>query len=185
MVDGPVTGVVGGLALITFGRALILDRVHEVRLALALGLLAGALGVAVLRWSTLDLAALRGAQAVLGPTLLVGPAETAAACIAAAVGGAIALGAWLEESAPEGAPLRALPLPEALVGSASLAAAFWGPAPRGMNLGDLMVAVAAIALFAGVGVGVAIGLRRMGPRSVWAAVIVGATAVGVAAGLLV
>ncbi|MDQ3963504.1 MAG: hypothetical protein M3277_06280 [Actinomycetota bacterium] len=179
VVDGPVIGVVGGLALVTFGRSLTLDRVHEVRFALALAILAGAIGAAVLRWGTLELNELRGVQAVLGPTLLVGPATTAAACIAAAVGGILALGAWMEEGSTEG-----LPLLEAGVGSAALTAAFWGPAPRGLHLGDLALTAGAILVTAGLAVGVALALRRVGPRLVWAAVGLAGATVAVAVGSL-
>lgn len=180
VVDGPVTGVIGGLALITFGRALVLDRVHEVRLAAALAVLAGGVGIAVLRWGTLDLPELHGVQAVLGPTLLVGPLRSAVACSAAALAGVVALGAWLTESTPE----TGTPIPEALVGSTVLTAVFWGPGPRGVHVGDVAVVVLAVGVTATAAIGLALGLRRSGEGLVTAAVVISALAVVGAAGLL-
>lgn len=201
VVAGPVTGVIGGLALVTFGRALTLDRVHEVRFALALAVLAGAIGIAVLRWGTLDLDDLRGVQAVLGPTVLVGPERAAAACIAAACGGILALGAWLEEGSPQGTRPnerpdpegtgrvpgtvdKGLPIPETIIGSAALALAFWGPAPRGLHLGDFAVTVGATVVVGVAAAGVALGLRRMGPRFVWATIGLAGATVAAAAALI-
>lgn len=180
VVDGPVTGVFGGLALITFGRALVVDRIHEVRLAAALAVLAGGVGIAVLRWDSLEIEALRGVQAVLGPTLIVGPEQSATACIAAACGGVVALGVWVAEMSPQGR----IPGVELTVGSAALAAVFWGPSPRGIHAGDLGIVLLAVAATALAGLGLAVGLRRLGPRLLTAAVILAAGAVAAAAGLL-
>ena len=180
VVDGPVTGVIGGLALITFGRALVVDRIHEVRLAAALAVLAGGVGIAVLRWGTLELEALRGVQGVLGPTLLVGPEKSAGACIAAACGGVAALGVWVAEMSPQGR----IPVVELTVGSAALAAVFWGPSPRGFHAGDLGVVLLAVTTTALASLVLAVGLRRLGPRPLTGVVLLAGGAVAAAAGLL-
>ena len=94
IVPGAVMSLVGGLALITFGRALMLDRVTTALSGAALAVAAGALGVAALRWGTLSLSELVGAQSVLGPTITVGP-EVAAVSSAVALGAAlVAVSAW-------------------------------------------------------------------------------------------
>lgn len=94
IVPGPVVAVVGGLALITFGRSLLLERRAATLAAGALAVVAAALGVGALRWGTLDLVELRGVQAVLGPTLWVGPQRVAVASGIAAVGALLALSVW-------------------------------------------------------------------------------------------
>jgi len=97
LVPGPLVSVVGGLALVTFGRALLLPEASARRSVLSLAVLAGALGVGALRWGTLDLPELRGVQSVLGPTILIGPEAAAIACGLALGGGLVGLGAWLLE----------------------------------------------------------------------------------------
>jgi hypothetical protein len=94
LVPGPVVAAVGGLALITFGRSLLLERRAATLAAGALAVVAAALGVGALRWGTLDLVELRGVQAVLGPTLWVGPQQVALASGIAAGGALLALGVW-------------------------------------------------------------------------------------------
>ena len=94
LVPGPIVAVVGGLALITFGRSLLLGRVPATFAALAIAVVAAALGVGALRWSTLSLDDLRGAQAVLGPTLSVGPERAAVASFLATGAAVLALGVW-------------------------------------------------------------------------------------------
>jgi hypothetical protein len=102
LVPGPVVAVVGALGLITFGRALLLDRRQALASSAALAVTAGALGVGALRWGTLELAGLRGAQSVLGPTVLVGPDQVALASGLALGGALLALGAWLAVPSPRG-----------------------------------------------------------------------------------
>ena len=94
IVPGPIVAALGGLALITFGRSLLLDRSGATLAALALAVVGGALGVGALRWSTLDLIELRGVQAVLGPTLWVGPDRVALAAGIASGAALLALGVW-------------------------------------------------------------------------------------------
>ena len=94
IVPGAVMSLVGGLALITFGRALMLDRMTTALSGAALAIAAGALGVGALRWGTLSLSELVGAQSVLGPTIIVGP-EVSAVSSGVALGAAlVAVAAW-------------------------------------------------------------------------------------------
>lgn len=101
-VDGPVLGPIGGIGLITMGRALVTPPGSWLLGVGSFGVVAAASGVAALRWGTLGLADLRGAQGVLGPAVLVEPVGLAAACIAAAGGGLLALGLWAVEPGPGG-----------------------------------------------------------------------------------
>jgi hypothetical protein len=94
LVPGPIVAVVGGLALITFGRSLLLDRAGAAYAAAAVAVVAASLGVGALRWSTLSLDELRGVQEVLGPTLWVGPERVALAAGIAAGAAVLALGVW-------------------------------------------------------------------------------------------
>ena len=103
VVDGPIVAVVGALALITFGRALVTPTGTELIGPLAFAVVAGATGVVALRWSSLDLAAIRGVQAVLGPSVAVGPSEVAAALGVALAAGVVAAGLWLADDLPDGA----------------------------------------------------------------------------------
>lgn len=102
IVDGPVLGAVGGLALITLGRGLLTPRSTYLLGIGAFAVLAGASGVIALRWATLDLADLRGLHGVLGPSLAVQPPLMAAACAAAALCGLVATALWLAEPGPTG-----------------------------------------------------------------------------------
>ncbi|MDQ3940307.1 MAG: hypothetical protein M3238_03035, partial [Actinomycetota bacterium] len=101
LVPGPIVAVVGGLALITFGRVVFVDRISSAVAAAALAVIAGALGIGALRWGTLELAGLVGAQSVLGPTVLVGPTAAAVAAGVALVAALGALGVWLTAMPPE------------------------------------------------------------------------------------
>ena len=91
MVPGPVIAVVGALALVTFGRILLAPRVEAALDAAALALFSAALLAGALRWGTLDLAEIRGAQTVLGPTVLLGPLDLAIAVCVTAGAGVLAL----------------------------------------------------------------------------------------------
>jgi hypothetical protein len=94
LVPGPIFAVVGGLALITFGRSLLLDRTGGVLAASALSVAAAALGVGALRWETVALEELRGVQSVLGPSVAVGPEDVALSSAIAAGAAVVALGVW-------------------------------------------------------------------------------------------
>lgn len=101
VVDGPVLGAVGGLALVTLGRGLTAPRAFFLLVVGGFAVLAGSSGVVALRWATLDLADLRGLHGVLGPSLVVGPPLLAGACAAGALGGLGAAAVWLSHSGPD------------------------------------------------------------------------------------
>jgi hypothetical protein len=126
-VPGPLVAAVGGLALMTLGRCLTLDRGAQALSAAGLAVVAGAVGVTGLRWDTLDLSGLRSVQAVLGPTLLVGPTAGALASIAAAVAATVALALWLGARPARGAWQWAWAILETLAMGLCLVTAFWGP----------------------------------------------------------
>lgn len=137
LVQGPLLAVAGGLALVTLGRCAASRGSEDLLLGAALAVLGGALLVGGLRWETLDLAQLRGAQAVLGPTVLVDPSGAAAACWLATLAAVAALAVWLatarriDEGVP-GPPARVLWYAEALVGALAIVTVFWGASiPRG------------------------------------------------------
>jgi hypothetical protein len=133
---GPVVAVVGGLGLITFGRALTADRLHGAFLGATLAILAGVLGVPALRWGALDLGGIRGVQAFFGPTVLVEPVSAAAASWVAAICGLVAVAMWI------GPPPRLRSLDslmwvfEAGLASFAIVTAFWGEAIVGWGEGS-------------------------------------------------
>ncbi len=168
LVAGPLVAVVGGLALITFGRALLLDRVPAARSALALAVVAGALGVAALRWGSLDLVELRGVQSVLGPTILVGPTAAAAAGCVAGAAGLLALSSWLFEvrAASRGALIWTVV--EAGVWSLALVTVFFDPARsalQGAGLGGAAIEIGrwlgAVVVVGGLGFGLGLLHQRL------------------------
>lgn len=128
LVDGPIVAVVGALGLVALGRAIALSRVQAPAAGLAFAILAGALGVAALRWGALGLTSLRGAQAVLGPTVTVGPPAVAAAAGVAGLAAAAAAGIWLSDPSPRGRAAVVLHALEIAVAAFAIATAFWGPA---------------------------------------------------------
>lgn len=167
-VAGPLVAAVGGLALMTFGRCLSLGRGAQVLSASGLAVIAGAVGVTGLRWGTLDLSGLRSAQAVLGPTLLVGPTAGALASIAAAGAATVALALWLSARPSQSAWQWGWATLEALAIALCVVTAFWGPkvlagadVESSETMRDAGMWVAAIALCLGVGVGGALALRAV------------------------
>jgi hypothetical protein len=167
--EGPVMMSIGALALITFGRGLVVDRSHEALAGGALAVIAGAIGVVALRWGTFDLGEIRGAQGVLGPSLSIGPQETAIAVGVAAGAGLVALIVWLGEAPVTDAGLRWLWPAEALCGALALVTAFWGPALRGLEPIDLLTWSVTVGTTTVVGVLGGRLVRRV-PRSVvWSA----------------
>ena len=190
-VRGPLPAVVGGLALLTLGRCAAASGSDDLVLGGALAAIGGALLVGALRWETLDLARLRGAQAVLGPTVLVDPQGAAAASWIAAVAGAAALAVWLAtvrraDSKVGGGLVQGLWLGEAALGAFALVTVFWGGSvPRGsfggtdgaLALGEWAVAIAAVA---GAAVAGAAYLARFPSRRGWVVVSSGAGVAGAA-----
>ena len=129
--DGPVVALVAGIGLMVLGRSLIQSGSDVLVSAIALSVFAGGLGVAALRWNTLQIGTLRGAQAVLGPTLLVEPVPLATAAWFAAIGGALALAVWSALPAPDGRTASVFALAEAAVGALAIATVSWGPSLSG------------------------------------------------------
>lgn len=188
LVRGPLLAVVGGLALLTLGRCVGAAGSDDLFLGGSLAVLAIALQAGGFRWETLDLAQLRGAQAVLGPSLLVGPAGAAAGCWLALGAGAAALSVWLATArhADPSAPLvRGLWFAEAAVGSLALVTVFWGGSiPRGSFGGAAVLAAIGQWLLAIVVVGGAAvaGALWLGGASRWRGrVLAGAAVAAVAA----
>ncbi|MDQ4058868.1 MAG: hypothetical protein M3124_07065 [Actinomycetota bacterium] len=189
-VPGPLVAPVGGLALVTFGRCLDLDRSSQVLSAASLAVVAGAVGVTGLRWGTLDLAGLRSVQAVLGPTLLVGPMAGALASIAAAGAAIVALALWLSARPVQGAWQGAWAALETVGMSLCVVTAFWGPkvlAGADVELSETMrdagVWLGALSVCVVIGVAGALALRAlagrgaMGLMSACALVVIAAAAV--------
>ena len=188
-VPGPVMAVVGALALITFGRLLLADREEAALDAGALALLAAALLVGALRWRTFDLTEIRGAQTVLGPTLLLGPQTLAVAVGIAAGAGTVALAEW--EEFPSGGDVvdRFWWVSETLLGALALVSVFWGPEVAGPAEGSSLALT--LGSWVGVTAGVAaaallisFGLRRLGTRARAAVLLVVLIALVVATGLV-
>jgi hypothetical protein len=141
LVRGPLLAVAGGLALVTLGRCAAAKGSDDVFLGASLAVLVGALQVGGLRWETLDLARLRGAQAVLGPTVLVGPEAAATASTIAGIAAVAALAVWLAtarrtEEGVGGRAVQLVWLAEAAVGALAIVTVFWGASvPRGSFTG--------------------------------------------------
>jgi hypothetical protein len=127
LVSGPLVAALGGLALNTFGRSLRMGRAGQEFAAAGFTVVAGALGVAAIRWGTLELAELRSVQAVLGPTVLVGPEPAAIAAIIAAVAASVALGLWVAALPVKGFIQWTWTGLETLTMALALVTAFWGP----------------------------------------------------------
>jgi hypothetical protein len=192
LVSGPLVAAVGGLALNTFGRSFRMDRKGQALAAAGLAVIAGALGIAALRWGTLELAELRSVQAVLGPTVLVGPEPAAIAAIIATVAASLALCLWVAALPVQGFLGWVWTGLETLSMALALVTAFWGPkillgsgdVPSWEVLASLgpWAAAAVGVTFVGVGGGL---LARMLPESIRSGLMVGAlAALAVAAGLI-
>jgi hypothetical protein len=181
LAEGPITIVVGGLALVVLGRAPAGRWTDVLFAGVALAVVGGALGIPALRWGAFDLSELRAVQAVLGPTVLVGPPPVAAAGWVAGSAALIALGAgscpaerglgaWLWTSA------------ELVVGAIAVVSAFYGPAIEGWGtapeLGaDLGGWALASAAATGAAVLVAVATRRAPERVRWSLLVAATIAV--------
>lgn len=186
-VQGPVVSVVGGLALITFGRNILLDHRAAALSGAALAVMAASLGIAALRWGALDLGELRGVQSVLGPTMLVGPVEASVATSLAAVAALAGLAVWMSRPWPDSKLLYGWWALEAAIAGLALVTAFFEPVAlvggEGLlaALGWLGATALVVALVAGGG-----WLLRKLPAVVPAALMGGAgAAVAAAAAVLV
>lgn len=177
-VDGPLAAVVGGLALITFGRSLLLERRAAAVAALSLAVVAAALGIGALRWSTLDLGEIRGVQAVLGPTILVAPDRLALGTSLAAGASLLALALWTALGPRmDRADLLWLAA-EAFVGSLAIVTAFFAPvrllgreaASPAAEVGA-WIAAAALGALAVTGLGALLSRLSAGIRSSLAVVV--------------
>lgn len=191
LVGGSLVAAVGGLALVTFGRCLAMNRGEQAQACASLAVIAGALGVTGLRWGTLELAEIRSVQAVLGPTLLVGPELEAGATIVTALAAALALALWLASDPGHGVAGRAWTGAETAVAALALVTAFWGPkilTPGSAGGAETAVGalgwVVATGLVMMVALGGSLGIGSLGPRS-RAALTVGCVGALLGAGLLV
>lgn len=176
--------VLAGLSLAALGRALgAADRNSLVLIGISLAVLCAAVVALSLRWNTLDAASVRGTQAVLGPTLLVGPTSVAAGAWVATIAATLAIGVWVAAQ-PWDSDIRerSVSLGELFVVALAVAVPAWGPVAAGdpdMGIGLLGVLVAT-AIIAASGFGMAELVR--GKKLVW--VPAGAATAGVIAGAL-
>ena len=136
MVPGPLIAPVGGFALIALGRGVVARHASSALGASAWAVIALGASVGALRWGTSSLDAIRGAQAVLGPTVLIDPREAAIGAGLAAGGGTVALSLWLAALRPGGRWAALWSFFEAVMGALLLATAFWGPAVVARGVGD-------------------------------------------------
>src|SRR5688572_7017608 len=95
LVPGPLVAAIGGVGVITFGRLIVVDKRWAAIGAFAFGIITLAALAGALRWGTSSLDAIRGAQAVLGPTLTVEPQDAAIGAGLAAGAGTLGLALWL------------------------------------------------------------------------------------------
>ena len=190
LTPGSLPFVIGGLALVTFGRTLEAPRHSDIPVAaLAVGIVAVALGLGALRWGSLDLDDLRGAQAVLGPTLLVGPGAALAASCLAAGAALVALAAWFDVRRIGNRWELAWSIFETAVATFALATVFWGPRiVAGDDAADFAKDAGLWAAVVVCGAGIVFGLAWLiRPRSVlvrWLLLAVAATAILAGAGLV-
>jgi len=188
LVPGAVVSVVGAIALMTFGRTLLLDRKATAVSGVALAIAAGALGVAALRWGTLSLRELVGAQSVLGPTILVGPQVPAAASILALSAALAAAAAWATEPSGADRASRVWAVIENLLVVAAVALVFAAPGAGG-GVAELFGHPEELAVTLGVvsagGMVVVLARSLFRSRKVqWAVLVVAATAVVASATLV-
>ena len=190
LVPGPVVAVVGGLALITFGRSLLLDRRDGRVAAAAFAVATVTFGVGALRWDTLELAELRGVQAVLGPTVLVGPQRVAVAAGLAAGASLVALAVWSSLGPRLDRGDRAWLSVEAVVGALLTVTVFFDPVrligeTAGSPLLEWGLWSGAALATAAVTLALAWLLARGGPKGRGGALGVGACAAAAAAAVMV
>lgn len=188
VVPGPVIAVVGGLALMTFGRVLLLERWDAVRTGASLAVIAGALGVGALRWETLDLSSMRGAQSVLGASVLVDPDVAAGGSWAAVGAAALALGVWGGARLPGRGAAAVWRLIESVGAALAVTTVFWGPKlviGSSRFWSDLGLWALGVGVLAGVGAALGWLLRRSGGWARWVTLALsGAAVIGAAAAVV-
>ncbi len=136
VVPGTIVVAALALGLLTVGRGAAPEAVHQTLGAAAIGVVLLAVTVGALRWGSVSLDAMRGAQAVLGPTLLIEPQEAAVGGSLAAGGGVLALSLWLSALRPRDVLGFVLASLEGALVALALATAFWGPAVVVSGVGD-------------------------------------------------
>jgi hypothetical protein len=185
-VSGPLVPVIGGLALMTFGHGLVLDRASRTFAAAGLAIVAAAVGIGALRWGAMGLEAIRGAQQVLGPTVMVGPSQAAVASWIAAGAAVVGLGVWIAPSFPERWGERAAWAGEAAIGALALVWIFWGSvhddsSGAGTSPVEVVQWAGAVATACAAAVAISLVVARLGARWRWAApAAAGAAVVGAA-----
>ena len=187
LVPGPLAAALGGIGLITFGRLILSEARWTAVGVIGFGVVALAAIAGSLRWGTSSLDAIRGVQAVLGPTLAVEPQEAAIGAGLAAGGGTLGLALWLGASSSSGVWRFLWSCLEAIVVALLLATCFWGPAVAvstdggagevARDVGGWAAAVLAAAVPA---VGLSLLSRRL--RTVWAWVALAVAVAAVVAG---
>jgi hypothetical protein len=136
LVPGQIVSLVGGLALITFGRMLLLDRRDTAVAGAALAVAAGSLGIPALRWGTLSIESLVGAQSVLGPTIFVGPEGPAISSGVALAAAIVAIAAWSTQPVGLDRSARVWGRVEGIIAVLAIALVFAAPGSGG-SLGSL------------------------------------------------
>lgn len=182
--EDSIVTVVGALALITFGHALVLPRGEEVIAGVALGVVAVALGVVAIRWETLSVTALRDVQAVFGPTVLVGSEAVVAGAWIAAISTVLAVALCQRGAALHPRSTAFLSGGETLVWVLAIVSIFWGPAIHAGDAAafgrDVAMWIASVAVTAAVTIGTRMALARRSAR--FRLLALGAAVAGVAAG---
>lgn len=190
-VPGTISSAALALGLLTLGRSALAGGTRSLLGVGAWGVIALAVIVGALRWGSQSLDAMRGAQAVLGPGLLVEPQEAAIGVGLAAGAAVLALSLWLSVLAPNGLWGWVVSSLEGAVVGLALASAFWGPAVVGPGAGDAAELARdlggwALAVIAALVPATALSLlwRRLSPVWSWVALLV-AVAAAIAGTILV
>lgn len=181
LLPGSLAAVAIGVAALGAARALA-SPAERVFPAAAVVVFVAAVAVGAARWESLDLDFVRGAQAVLGPTVAVEPPQGAGAAAAAAVAGVAAFGLWLGKLEP-----LELWWAEAVTGALVLVTVFSGPALSGFGTPEsflrAVVWLLLVAAVTGIGVVVARWAGRREQKARWR--LLGAAAVLTTASALV
>ena len=184
LVPGSLAAALGGIGLVTFGRLILSEARWAAIGGIGFGVVALAAIAGSLRWGTSSLDAIRGVQAVLGPTLAVEPQEAAIGAGLAAGGGTLGLALLLGASRSSGVWRFLWTCLEAIVVALLLATCFWGPAVAvsadggagevARDVGGWAVAVLAAAAPA---VGLSLLSSRLRTVWAWVALVVAVAAV--------